>query len=257
MVHAAFRFPSRALGRNLGFHVLLPKPQSLLTDGDSPMRVSEKKCLWFFHGVGDDGEAVLLHTDIAALCDELDLVVLLPDLENSFCLDVEDNLRFRTYLTEELIPYTTRIFGLSPRREDHLLGGISMGGYGACCLGLEQAEFFSKVFCLSGALDLRAAARFSRACGIVLPAPLTAKEPFLRPGWDLLALLDRAADAGGAVPEFLLICSKLDTVYKANVRFAERAAEREITAELRSAPGLHDWQFWRENLRPAVEWAVQ
>ena len=78
MVHATFRFPSRILGRNMEFRVLLPRPQSLFTETETSMELGSKKCLWFFHGVGDDAETVLWRTDMAGLCDEHDLVVILP-----------------------------------------------------------------------------------------------------------------------------------------------------------------------------------
>lgn len=253
MVHARFRFPSRALGRNLEFHALLPRPQSQFTDAAASMELGKKKSLWFFHGVGDNAETVLLRTDLAGLCDEHDLIVLLPSVENSFCLDVSESLRWREALAEELIPYADAVFGLSQRREDRLIGGISMGGYGACQLGLTLPGRFGKIFCLSGALDLRTAVRFSRACGISLPEPLTEKGVEARADWDLPALLERTADR----PEIYLVCSEMDSVYRSNVRFARRAEELGYAVERRTAPGLHDWAFWAANLPAAVAWAVK
>lgn len=254
MVRASFHLFSYILGRPRSVQVLLPRPQSPLADRAAAARLGEKKTLWFFHGVGDDAEAVLLQTQIAALCDALDLIVILPDTDNSFCLDTAEEQLARRYLTEELAPYLRAVLGLSAAREQNLIGGISMGGYGACSLALEHPERFSRVACLSGALDLKAAVRYARACGIPLAASLTAEPE--REERDLISMLDRAAAEKQPLPEFFLICSELDMVYRSNARFAARAAELGLSARLKTAPGLHDWSFWREHLPEALEWAA-
>ena len=133
-----------------------------------------------------------------------------------------------------------------------------MGGYGACSLGLGCPELFSKVFCLSGALDMRMGARFARACGIPLAAPLIERDVLERhPDWDLLQLLDRAAAGGEKIPPIWMVCSELDAVFKSNLSFAQRGAELGLAVELHRAPGLHDWAFWRENLPAALDWALR
>lgn len=255
MVHAHFRFPSRALGRAAEFHVVLPRPQSAFAELLRADASEIKKCLFFFHGVGDGAETVLLQTEISALADEHNAMIVLPSVENSFCLDLNAGARFRGYLLEELIPYVENILPVPAGRENRLIGGISMGGYGACSLALERPEQFSKVFCLSGALDLKAAARYARACEIPLPPPLSGSGD-IPEDWELEALLERAAGGGGPLPEFYLVCSEMDSVWKSNKRFAERANALGVPVELHGRPGLHDWAFWRENLAPAVGWAL-
>ena len=251
------RFPSLVLGRNMYFSVLLPRAQSLYQDVSTSMVLGGKKVLWFFHGVGDDADTVLLHTDMADLCDAHDLIVILPCMENGFTLDVSENLRYRSYLTEELFPYVTGIFGLSTQREQQLIGGISMGGYGACSIGLQMPERFGRIFCLSGALDLRMAARFSRACGIHLASELVERRATeLHPDWDVYALLERLAGMASP-PPLWLVCSEVDAVFKSNLLLAERGAALGLPVELHRAPGLHDWRFWRENLPAALDWAMQ
>ncbi len=256
MVHARFTFPSRALGRNTAFHILLPRPQSLFADAQNSMEFEAKKCVWMFHGVGDDAETVLNRTDIAGLCDELDCIVILPSVENSFCLDAAPHQHFRSYLTEELFPYIRRLFSLSRRREDHIIGGISMGGYGACSIAFQAPELFSRVFCLSGALDMRIAARFARACGISLVEELTARDALSRhPDWDLCHLLRELAGRR-EIPAVWLICSEMDAVFKSNLLLAQEGQSLGLPIELHRAEGLHDWSFWRENLPAALRWAL-
>ena len=254
MVHGSFRFFSGVLGRMTGFHVILPRPQSLFARTDRRDAPKEKKCLWFFHGAGDCGEDVLLHTHIGDLADEHDLIVVLPDLENSFCLDSDGYMRYERYLTEELVPWTRELFPVSPRREDWLLGGISMGGYGAARLSLLHPEDWSRVFCLSGALDLRYALRFCKVCEIGLPQGLQARPDFsAHPDWDLFALLESSVPAGQS---YYLDCGRGDILHDSSAAFAQAAARRGFPAVLREAEGNHDWDYWRKRLPSAVFWAV-
>ena len=53
---------------------------------------------------------------------------------------------------KELVEYTRNIFPLSPEREDTLIGGISMGGYGALLNGLRYPETFGHIVAISSAL---------------------------------------------------------------------------------------------------------
>ena len=254
MVHAQFRFPSRILGRSLELHALFPRPQGLLAAQTCPVT---GKHLWFLHGIGDDPETVLVHTDLAALVDELGLTVLLPAIENSFSLDLEPALAFRSYLTEELMPFAHETLRLSVRREDALIGGISMGGYSALSIALTQPERFAKAFALSGALDLKAATRYSRIVEIPLAAALADRKALaLREDWELARQMETLCASGLTPPALYLSCSEADMVYPSNEALAARAAALGLPLELHSAPGYHNWDYWRANLRPALEWAL-
>ncbi|MBR1660474.1 MAG: hypothetical protein IJ705_09170 [Oscillospiraceae bacterium] len=252
MIHSSYRFYSNILGRATGFHAILPRPQSIFRRMDREGAPAGKKCLWFFHGVGDCGEDVLLHTHIGELADERDMIVVLPDLENSFCLDSDAYMRYQSYLLEELLPMTEELLPLSPRREDRFCGGISMGGYGACRLGLLRPELFAKIIGLSPALDLGFAFRYSRVCQISLPPAFRGKPDLsAHPDWDAGKLLDKVSPA--AAPAFWLSCGDRDMLRAGAVEFAERAASRGLAAEFHDAPGEHDWAFWRQNMDAAFD----
>ncbi len=79
----------------------------------------------------------------------------MPTGENSFYLNHEAaNANYADFAGEELVQYTRKVFGLSGKREDTFIGGISMGGFGALHTGLEFPETFSRIMALSSALIL-------------------------------------------------------------------------------------------------------
>ena len=146
MIHATYQFYSNVLGRMTRFHAILPRPQSLFQQADRAEAPKQKKCLWFFHGVGDCGEDVLLHTHIGDLSDAHDLIVVLPDLENSFCLDSDGYMRYESYLLDELIPMTEELLPISPRRETASSAAspwAAMGRRGLGCFGQSSLRRWS------------------------------------------------------------------------------------------------------------------
>ena len=255
VIYAEYHFPSDVLGRSMRVHVLLPRQRNLFCPAPNTVPAGGYRCLWFLHGLGDDGAAVLHNADVAALCDAYETAVILPDVENSFCLDAEPNARFRAYLLEELIPFTLEGLPVSGRREDRFLGGISMGGYGALSLGLERPELWSRVIALSPALNLTAAVRYARLCRIPLPAALTASSSCAAlPGGDPEKWLRRGDPSGS--PRLFLTCGTRDMFRKSNAAFAALAAELGYDITESYPPGAHDWNFWRDALNRALRWAL-
>ena len=255
MIHATYQFYSNILGRMTRFHAVLPRPQSLFQQVDRAEAPKLKKCLWFFHGVGDCGEDVLLHTHIGDLADAHDMIVVLPDLENSFCLDSDAYMRYESYLLQELIPMTAEYLPISARRQDHFLGGISMGGYGAVRLGLLRPELAAKVVCLSGALDLPFAFRYCRVCQISLPPAFGRHTDFpAHPDWNIMTLLHSSDPA--AAPAFWLCCGERDMLAQSSAAFVAQASECGLSAEFHPSSGEHDWEYWRSTLAPAIKWLV-
>ncbi|MBR1496930.1 MAG: hypothetical protein IJ617_04835 [Oscillospiraceae bacterium] len=253
MIHATYKFYSTTLGRMTGFHAILPRPQSLFQRMDREEAPEKhKKSLWFFHGVGDCGEDVLLHTHIGDLADERDIAVILPDIENSFLLDTGPYMRYESYFLEELLPMAEEILPLSPRREDRYIGGISMGGYAACRMGLLRPEKFSRVAALSPALDMRFTFRYARVCQIALPPAFSLKTDLAaHPDWDVMDLLEQTDPA--AAPAFWLTCGDRDLLRDGASAFAARASERGVPAAFAAAPGEHDWAFWRRSIDGAFD----
>ena len=80
--------------------------------------------------------------------------VIIPDGENSFYTNQEDiRALYETFVSEELVAVTRKLFPLSDKREDTYIGGISMGGFGSLMLGSRHMDTFSKILALSPATN--------------------------------------------------------------------------------------------------------
>lgn len=208
----------------------------------------ETRCLLFFHGAGESPQAIL---DNLPLTDSetRNLTIVLPFMGNSFGLDIGEGKRFHAFLLKELIPF---LFAHNGKGVSFHIGGISMGAYIALQLGLECQEFVSGILSISGAYDLRKAARFGRVCGLDIPPVVADMEN--RPGERADALLTQFIRVDS--PPLYFACGDGDLFRDANRITALRAVESGYSVRWEETPGLHNWDYWREALPSALQWAA-
>ena len=236
------KIPSRFL-RN-------PAEMILLTPGTDAPRNAPEKCLLLFHGAGESGQTMLDNSLLVEMSEACHLCVALPFVGNSFGLDCGEGEQVHAFLTEELLPYL-RDFLFAPSGT-FCVGGISMGAFIALSLGLERRDFVSGVFSVSGAFDLRKAARFGRVCGLEIPSAVAEMEN--RPGEWTRRLLKR--HAGNGAPPLYFSCGDGDLFYDANRMAADWARKLGYSIRWESHPGLHNWDYWRHALSDALQWAA-
>ena len=111
------------------------------------------KTLYLLHGFSgneSDWEYNGVAEDIAG---KYNLAVIMITGGNNFYLDRKaTGCQYGTFAGEEVVNYTRKLFGLSEKREDTLIGGLSMGGFGALHTGLRYPDTFGKIGAMSSAL---------------------------------------------------------------------------------------------------------
>ena len=97
---------------------------------------------WLYGGVAQD------------MAIQYNLAVFMPAAGNHFYLDHGyPGGDWGRFTGEEFPDYIRKVFGCCDRREDTLIGGLSMGGYGALHTALAYPERFSGCIALSGLYD--------------------------------------------------------------------------------------------------------
>jgi len=138
---------SQTVGVNLPLNLILPNPAALQ---EKPL--SSFNILFLLHGLSDDASAWQRYTNIETLARNQELVVVMPTVGRSFYADMDNGQAYFRYLTEELPDYLRKVFRLEMNREQMLVAGLSMGGYGAFKLAFLRPEMFRSACSLSGAL---------------------------------------------------------------------------------------------------------
>ena len=135
---------------NLPLNIILPDPGSM---GGVP--ISRRKLLYLLHGLSNDASAWQRFTSVETIAARYGLVVVMPSAGRSFYTDQPNGQRYFTYLTDELPRYLMDVFGLAPQRQDTLIAGVSMGGYGAIKAALLHPERYAAALFVISAIESR------------------------------------------------------------------------------------------------------
>lgn len=230
---------------NIPLYVIVPDPASI---DELPLR--ERKVLYLLHGLSDDASAWQRYTSIETLANAYGLVVVMPSAGRSFYCDLPNGQLYFTYLTEELPRYLEDLFHLAPGREDTLIAGNSMGGYGAFKAAFLRPELYGAAASFSGMLSLEFLKYFPEDPRLEEFRYLFGKLEDL-PGseHDPEVWLKNAAAGKKKLPRLFMACARQEDLYPLNVIFRDAAAALEIEVDYHEADGAHDWFFWDIQIR--------
>jgi S-formylglutathione hydrolase FrmB len=113
--------------------------------------------LYLLHGVGDSFKTWTQMTDVVALTQSYDLIVVMPDSGSGpnagWYSDWKDGSRqWETFHTKVLIPFIDRTFRTSGRKH-RAIAGASMGGFGAMKYAARHRRAFVAAASFSGYVD--------------------------------------------------------------------------------------------------------
>ncbi|NMA37342.1 MAG: acetylesterase [Papillibacter sp.] len=143
-------FTSSCLKRPVQFTAVIPVDSMF---GAPSAEVKPFKTLYLLHGYSGSCQSWLTDSVLSSITKLGNIAVIMANDENHFYVD--DMMRLDMYgehVGRELVEYTRSIFPLSTKREDTIIGGISMGGYGAIRNGLKYNDTFGHIVGISPAL---------------------------------------------------------------------------------------------------------
>lgn len=244
---------TKALGRKAHLNVFLP------TDVDNK-QPGPYKTLYLLHGIFGNSSSWVTSSCVQRYAEMKNLCVVMPDGENGFYIDHPDYMNnFSRYIGEELVSATREMLPLSAKREDTLLGGFSMGGYGALYNGMKYADTFGTVIAFSSALILEDVQNRTSdgpaANDGYMKAMFGDLQHLVGSELDPLQLIRQRLAAGKDIPKLYLSCGEQDGLLKANEKFRKALTELGVEHTWRTTPGGHDWDFWEQEIRHVIlEW---
>lgn len=241
MAFLQWDFRSEALRQAVCVNVVLPD-----NAGQAPL-----KTLWLLHGLSDNHNSWMQYTSVARYAGEYGLAVVMPGADRSWYTDNAGGNRYFTFLTEELPKKMGDCFKwYSPAREDNLIAGLSMGGYGALKAALTCPEQYGFCASLSGALDIT---RENRPGDVdewrsIFGFDLQSAGELAGTKHDLFAL----ADGGRELPYLYLWCGTEDSLIDINRAFSARLSALNIAHTFECSEGDHTWKWWDLHLQSAL-----
>jgi putative tributyrin esterase len=220
---------------------------------DLPFRV-----LYLLHGYSDDYTAWQRWTSIERYIEDLNMVAVMPAVQNSAYTDMLHGGKFFTYLTEELPALLHATLPLSPRRSDTFVAGLSMGGYGAFKLALSRPDLYAAAGSLSGALDLAEVINthgdHSDLVWLNNMQNIFGDLEKVPGGMHDLFALAKQASGSSVKPRLFQYCGTEDFLYTDNLRFRDFIRPLGFDYHYEETPGDHTWNYWDIEIQKFLTW---
>ena len=242
---------SKALFRNVPINVILPVDRF---DADADKYLMPQgykfKTLYLLHGLLGNYTDWVSRTRIQTWAEEKNLAVVMPSGDNAFYFKSRTPWNdYESFIGEELVDITRRMFPLSDRREDTFLAGLSMGGYGALRNGIVFSETFSYVAGLSSALHIFDDLSQEANLGLFDDLEAASKTK-LNPRIAVEEMLNQKR----VIPQLYMACGTQDDLMSANEEFRDFLQAKGIDVTWDEETGGHDWDFWDSQIKKVLDW---
>jgi len=246
-------FKSEALNMSVSVNVIIPETAKKYSEHKT------YKTLYLLHGLSDDHTAWTRKSSIERYAADKGIAVVMPAGGRSWYTDTAYGENYFTFVAEEL-PRTVRGFfkGMSDKREDNLIAGLSMGGYGAVKIALTHPESFYGCAALSGALDISARGykRFLPEWQGIFGFDLKQVEDLKGSKHDVFAIAEKNKADGVKFPKLFMWCGEQDTLIEDNNRFDALLNELDVDHVYRTSEGDHTWRWWDMHIQSALDYLL-
>lgn len=247
MAWTSVNYKSRVLKMPIELEIIAPQYDSVSN--------SKNKVLILLHGAIGDRTSWLLRSQIAFFASKKNICVVMPSVKNYCYVNTANGYRYMDFICEELPCFIKNMFAVSDEREDWMIAGCSMGGYGAIRCGLNKAELFGYIGSFSGALDMVKV--YSESKYINMENVFGSKEELADSDNNLMKLMVDAYKCLGEndcnLPKILLTCGEQDDLYESNVNFYNNFGKM-CDMNFLHKKGEHDWDIWNDSINCAMEW---
>jgi putative tributyrin esterase len=246
------------------FTAILPVDPPPGPAGPAPYAQGPWPTIYLLHGYTGYHLDWIYNSGIQAWAGQRGYAVIMPSGGNTFYIDNEDTgERAGAFIGEELIDVTRGMFNLSHRREETVIAGFSMGGYGAIRNGLRYPDVFGAMIALSSALITDEVAKMTpEGQGNGFATYGYYRQTFGEPAKLLGSDKDpehlaKLCVKAGKTPRLFLACGTEDFLYDRNLAFHEYLGGIGFAHEWYAKPGVHNFEFWNQSIQVGMDWLKQ
>lgn len=110
--------------------------------------------IYMIHGGGDDDTLPYRYMSIERYADANNVMLVTPNIPNSFGVNTNYGVDYQTFLSEELPTVIQSLFPSAPGRENNFIAGFAMGGNVALGTALMHPELYAAAVDVSGGIGL-------------------------------------------------------------------------------------------------------
>ena len=235
---------SESLLMETQLYVILPQ------DGRNYIWNKRPKTLILLHGLSDNASTWIRLSSIERYAEQYNLAVIIPEVQRTWYQNMIYGQKPFEYITEELLTRVSNMFQVSTAREDVLIAGWSMGGYGALKCALSVPEKFAYCGALSGAYDIKAMLQLSEGEGA--PAVLKGMRKELQAIFgeeiripeeaDISLLIKKRRDEKENLPSIYMSSGTQDFLYPVFKETRKMCEENLVNYYAEEFQGCHEWK---------------
>lgn len=244
-------YMSRALYRIVPLNVILPVDRfDAATNRYLASENHKFKTLYLLHGLLGNYTDWISQTRIQKWAEEKNLAVVMPSGDNSFYFRSRTPWNdYESFIGDELVSITRKMFPLSDKREDTFIAGLSMGGYGALRNGIVFSDTFGYIAGLSSAIHIFEDTSEEADIGLFDNLEEASKTD-LNP-W--VAVKDMISDKR-SIPKFYMACGTRDEFLGINRDFRDYLRSNDIDVTWDEEDYGHEWDFWDSQIKKVLDW---
>ncbi|MFY8020476.1 MAG: alpha/beta hydrolase [Bacteroidia bacterium] len=247
---------------------ILNKPVHYLLYTPKMMKPHNKKVIYLLHGAGGNHQQWLQEGRIHSLLDTntafKNCVVVMPDAGMTYYLNDEDGHQlYEDFFIQEFIPQIERKFNCGAAKENRIISGLSMGGFGALLYSFHHPDLFAACFAFSAGIRtndeiirLKKEEYAKRYGSKYADFP----EKRINQHWNknsLIYLADTMKISDLSKTKIFIDIGDDDFLYKGNISLYLKLKERKIPFEFSIRNGEHNWVYWQESFKLALPKMIQ
>lgn len=244
-------FYSKELCKAIGVNVLIPEK---CRNSAEPY-----KTLWLLHGLSDDHTAWMRYSSIERYANAWGIAVVMPNASRSWYTNTAYGANYFNFITKELPEVCQSLFqGMSKKREDNIVAGLSMGGYGALKLSLTCPEQYGACISLSGSFDITRRGRDYNLEEWKSIFGYDIKDALELAGseHDLFALAERNKKEDKPFPKLYMWCGLEDSLVDINYAMDEHLTSLGVPHVFKTSQGDHSWKWWDLHIQDGVQFVL-
>ncbi|EOS8001042.1 hypothetical protein DW624_RS10810 [Enterococcus hirae] len=255
-------FFSKTLNMNTTMKVIVPQRQNHSIGVSQAPESETYKILYLLHGMTDDHTIWLRRSNIERYVSDKNMIVVMPNVHLSWYTDTKYGLNYWKFISEELLQICHEFFPyISSKRTDHLVAGLSMGGYGAIKLAMKRSDYFAYGASLSGALDVVNGLKNNKQQSLTGQS-LSDQEKLYWQGIfgnfaqaeseNLFTMLE--AGLGKEATNYFACCGYQDFLYDHTKAFEKECHKKKYQLTTDYSNGSHEWGYWDKQIFKVLDW---
>ena len=234
-----------------GKKTAIEKPVTV-TIPDGYQESKKYNVIYVLHGYSGNHSDWTKLTDIEKLADQYDVIIVNPDGNyGSWYLDsdIDKSSQYETYIAEDLVNYIDSTYSTNRSKSGRAITGLSMGGFGALHIAINNQARFAAVSGMSAGVDVRPfSAEFDLAKVLGSYAEDQGK-------WDNIAIINNlhkiaagntAWKKGADNLAIMLDIGVGDFFIEQNRALHQAMLDLRIRHDYIERPGIHDWHYWNK-----------